>query len=515
MNYKRGFIETFGVIILGLSLLVGGGVAYKIFKDKSSQVNVGAAFSPVSGGTYRLQSSIGTSNTSITLSSFKEPVSNIPLTMAYMNTDIMYATIDPQTAYKELISFTGVTQNADGTATLTGVSRGLGFSYPYTASSTLAQSHSGQSILILSNAPQLYNQYAAKGANETITGQWSFNNILPVSNLIATTSTQFVTKQYADGLAIAGVSTSTESSFGGVWLASQVQMASSTYDINSPRALYSRYATSSPYTTGLWIPITQNNGKLHQSFLDLTQNYTWTGSNINTGLNSFSATSTFATTTQNGAMFGSNIVNSFIGGQTISGATTPQPVMLATSTNQISLIESDVASTTASLLGFVINNCSLGTTCYVQTDGIVKGFSGLTPGSEYYVSDTAGVLSTTVGSSENYVGRAVSTSAIQIDKTREDQYLGNQVLYGGSNAINSGLWYWWRKAVINVNCDAVSGQGTIYRRGGGLTTFSIISIEGAAPNFQKGVSVSFSGNTISLADTGNVCTAAGTAYFYK
>ena len=132
---------------------------------------------PTGGGTYRLQSSIGSTNTSITLSSFLEPVSGTPYTMALLNSDIQYGTIDPQTAYSEFISFTGITQNSDGTATLTGVTRGLGRSYPYTASSTFRQPHSGQAIFILSDPPELFNEYASKRNNETITGTFSFASV--------------------------------------------------------------------------------------------------------------------------------------------------------------------------------------------------------------------------------------------------------------------------------------------------------------------------------------------------
>ncbi len=110
------------------------------------------------GGTYRLQSSIGTTNTTIKLSSFLEPVSGTPYTMAIINTSKAYGTLDPQTPDRsEFISFTGITQYADGTATLTGVTRGLSRSYPYTTSTTFKQTHSGQSIFVMSNSPQIYN----------------------------------------------------------------------------------------------------------------------------------------------------------------------------------------------------------------------------------------------------------------------------------------------------------------------------------------------------------------------
>jgi len=135
------------------------------------------AYNPSGGGTYRLKTSIGTTNTTITLSEFEEPVSGIPYTMAYLNTSVAYGTLDPPNSTRsEFISFTGITQNADGSAILTGVTRGMARSYPYTASTTLRQAHAGQSIFILSDSPQHFSEYAIKQNDETITGQWTFTN---------------------------------------------------------------------------------------------------------------------------------------------------------------------------------------------------------------------------------------------------------------------------------------------------------------------------------------------------
>ncbi len=132
-------------------------------------------FNPTAAGTYYLQGGISQTATTIYLSSFKEPISNVPYTMAYLNSNIEYGVIDPLTANRsELISFNGITQNSDGSAVLTGVVRGLSRSYPFTASTTITQTHAAQAQFILSNTPQVFTQYAAKQNNETITGAWSF-----------------------------------------------------------------------------------------------------------------------------------------------------------------------------------------------------------------------------------------------------------------------------------------------------------------------------------------------------
>lgn len=160
-------------------------------------------FNTTAGGTYRLGNSISSTDTSIKLSSFTEPISSTKYTMAMLNTDVAYGTIAPQSTQSELISFTGITQNADGSATLTGVSRGLSRSYPYTASSTFRMAHAGQSIFILSDAPGLFNEYVTKRNDETISGSKTFTATTTfasttIVSTTPTTATMVANKGYVD-----------------------------------------------------------------------------------------------------------------------------------------------------------------------------------------------------------------------------------------------------------------------------------------------------------------------------
>jgi len=67
-----------------------------------------------------------------------------------------YGTLEPGNGTnEESITFTGITQNANGTATLTGVKTAL-FKSPYTETSGLAKTHAGASTLILSNEAAFY-----------------------------------------------------------------------------------------------------------------------------------------------------------------------------------------------------------------------------------------------------------------------------------------------------------------------------------------------------------------------
>lgn len=164
-----------------------------------------ATFNLTGAGTYTLAASIGSTDTSIVLTSFAEPVSGTLYTMANINTDIVYATIGPGTSTSEFISFSGITQNGDGTATLTGVVRGLARKSPFTTSSTYKQPHSGQSTFILSNPPQVYNKFVSLVNAETISGIKTFaTGATPLVTDAPTTNLMVANKLYVDTSVTAG-----------------------------------------------------------------------------------------------------------------------------------------------------------------------------------------------------------------------------------------------------------------------------------------------------------------------
>lgn len=223
------------------------------------------AFNVTGGGTYRLKSSVGLSDATINLSSFKEPVSNIKYTMSYMNTSVAYGTIDPQTTRSEFVSFTGITQNSDGSAQLTGVSRGLTRTpagSTCTASTTLAQRHAGQSIFILSDSPCLFAQYAVKQNDEAVTGLWTVPD--PVS------AQGIASRNYVDGRALGGIGNATETATGTVEMATQLEAASSTSSGTLGRLVIGANLSTSTYnsaTAPLRVTVTQNSGQLDGRFI--------------------------------------------------------------------------------------------------------------------------------------------------------------------------------------------------------------------------------------------------------
>lgn len=146
--------------------------------------------------------------------------------------DICYATLEPNTTREEIISFTTITQNSDGSATLTGVTRNLDYASPYTQISATGSAHAGGTSLIISNNPQIYENLISASNDETITGTWTFDaDAYPKvddDTKMPTDQAEFATKAYADALAIVGAPDATETVQGVVELATSAESIAGT-----------------------------------------------------------------------------------------------------------------------------------------------------------------------------------------------------------------------------------------------------------------------------------------------
>ncbi len=151
------------------------------------------------------------SDTSLVLTSFTD-IDGALLTMTDFGSK-GFGTIEPNGAFEEQIVFTGIVQNGNGTATLTGVSNVL-FLAPYTETSGLFKAHAGGTTFVISNTSGFYNDLTGKNNDETITGTWTFTSPnYPRMNTATpppTDDEQFATKKYVDDVAIQGAPDATE-----------------------------------------------------------------------------------------------------------------------------------------------------------------------------------------------------------------------------------------------------------------------------------------------------------------
>lgn len=153
-----------------------------------AQDTLGASVNAIAGHSYNLSGAgISSSATSLTLASLTIKQTGQKIADTDL-ADTFFITVEPgNTTRQEIISCTTVTQNANGTASLSGCSRGLSPITPYTASTTLQMAHAGGSVVIFSDPPQLFNQYGALSEDETVTGQWTFSTF-PITASNATSS---------------------------------------------------------------------------------------------------------------------------------------------------------------------------------------------------------------------------------------------------------------------------------------------------------------------------------------
>lgn len=151
-----------------------------------------------------------------------------------------YGTLEPGNgAQEEPILFTGVTQNANGTATLTGVSS-IGFKQPYNLTAGLTKTHAGNSKFILSNDAAFYNNLVLY--LNSIAGAGAANASTAVKGIVQAATSSQINSGTATG------------STGAVLAVTPDALAASNYGTANipPSGLISPYAGSSAPTG--WLP---------------------------------------------------------------------------------------------------------------------------------------------------------------------------------------------------------------------------------------------------------------------
>lgn len=254
--------------------------------------------------TYSLSGSgVSSSATSFTLTSLTLPqtAQRLLATDLARGGDVFYMTLEPgNRSRQEIISCTTVTQNTT-TATLGGCTRGLSPISPYTASTTLQLAHAGGTSVVFSDPPQVFNLFADKTGDAYISGEWSlpngmvlFASSVPYFTSLPTlsSSTQVATKDYVDGVALAGTpvaATSTTGISGVVRVTEPQEMASSSpyavHGTTSPLVVGTMYTTSDPIplrdsATSTWYAvITESDLTINPQFFSTAtpDTYRWGG----------------------------------------------------------------------------------------------------------------------------------------------------------------------------------------------------------------------------------------------
>lgn len=253
------FLESIGAFIVSIGIIIGGFFGY-VPNETQVDDNLGRAVNPVAGKTYTIRGAgISSSATQIPLTSFTAPVTGAPFNMSHFGNTASatgYVTIEPGNSVRqEIVSFTGITQNPDGTALLTGVTRGLLPFPPYTASSTYAISHSGGAQVVVSNPPQLYEAIYSYIDNATTSG--AVDAATTIKGLVEVAT--------------------------GVEAASSTQIGGG--NTTAPLALTTLISTSTPGRANV-IPVSRADGTVNKEFLGtglyLSRQYTYTSTSTYT-----------------------------------------------------------------------------------------------------------------------------------------------------------------------------------------------------------------------------------------
>ncbi len=370
-------LTQIGSWIVGGAIIIAG-IFGGVPAQSPANVSLGTGatnFTPVQvPRTYLYGSGIGATDTSVKLTSLKT-TNGQTVGMSAFGT-IGYATIDAAIPNKEEnISFTGVTQNSDGTAILTGVTRGLLPVYPYTASSTYQVSHSGGASVIFSNSAPFYSQFSFWGTTTTVTGNWTFaSTSIPVfdttSSNIFTNVADIVSKAYVDSQIAAGAAPISTTTAGIGIFATIGQTASGTATSTYNSQVYGLIPQNKNFsaTGGVSqvVPVTNASGTLDTSFINQGTNYNWTGGQT------FASSTTFTTS--------SSVINNasttFSATTTFNGQTTINGTFIISTSTQLSHIRVFTTSTTWTVPSGV-------TQVYVTLIGGGGGGSGASSGGSY------------------------------------------------------------------------------------------------------------------------------------
>lgn len=341
--------------------------------------------------------------------------------------NVGYGVFEPKTAREEWFTFSSANMATAVTGGLTITARGLIRTAPYTTEATARKFNheSGSQVLLYTNSPAFYDDFANKDNDETITGLWTFptgaNYPKVGASYAAPTADEHVaTKKYADDLAIAGApdgSTTVKGIFEEGTVAEQgTAAATGSTGARLVVAVANLVKTSSGAGDENKIAVLDSAGTFANGFIDkartwgTVQSFTADNCQITSDANSSNDAVRFS---QVQSLVGAS--SAFTTGEAINGSTTPQVVCIKASDGL--LYKADANDATLNMaIGFVTTNALITTTPTVTTSGVIGGFTGLTQNATYYVSDTAGSISATPSSTCAIpVGKAISTTQLLLN----------------------------------------------------------------------------------------------------
>lgn len=413
--------------------------------------------------------------------------------------------IDEGSSNEEFVTCTA------STTALTGCTRGISLTDGKTSVTALKQTHRKGASVKITNYPQL--AILSRIAN----GQEGYPNALYFDanvDYTSASSSWIVDKNYADNLAISGSPLATTILQGIVQLGTTSDWGTSIGSTGASLVPTMSIASSTPVASH--IVVADGTGRINAGWLS-DVDFTWTG-----------------THTFNGKMINTKISYVATASTTLTGATLPQPVYASsTLSNAILLSQATTTiSTTAPVFeGFAISNATNGNSVYVQTEGVVGGFTGLTIGADYYIGTTTeGVITANVPTNSFpivKVGKAISATELIIEKDKS--FMGSATITAsGSSGIPVDVYAtstipWYVKSII-VNMESNLTNNTVikselhYEKYSKTVASERVSDSDSPAQYEAAITGTWNtttGDLVWYANYANAGSFTGTLYFYK
>lgn len=447
--------------------------------------------------------------------------------------NVGYGVFEPKTAREEWFTFSSANMATAVTGGLTISARGLIRTAPYTteAAARKYNHESGSIVLLYTNSPAFYDTFINKGNDEVITGQWQLPTGANYPTVGATYSAptadnDVAPKKYVDDTASFGAPAATNSTAGIDKIAATTQTIAGTNDDGThtyviPVGLTK--TTSAGAGDQGKVPLLGSAGVLSQTFLDSAR--TWGA------VQSFTADNAQITSDANSAndavrysmlqtVVSTDIPKGSLSGTSGEAITAGQGVYIKASDGKL---WKTVGSANESTFQFVgIANTTVGaadlTVSYSPPGHQVTGLSGLTAGSFYYVSDTAGTLATTPGTRFARVGIAISTTVMLVTLPHY-RNSGSQTFTSVTSAIQTCGFY-PAKITLAVRSNRVVGAtdyagGSFSVTGAGIDENKTGTGGATSPGFQSTAGESWncvSNNTATVTSAGAVTTKTVTGF---
>lgn len=381
----------------------------------------GAGYTPVTAYQSRTTQYINASASTIPVASTKDKAGNqIDLAnISSSSTVRVYMNIEGGRAREELIYCTGVTAT-----TWTGCVRGLAFQGgDLAASSTLATAHNAGSSIIITNVGQFYGEYVSLDGAQNIYGVKTFYSF-PVktdATTLPTADGQLATKYYVDNVGAGGFTSANVSTTRGL-----------SVDGSAPERVGINLLTGGGLTfIGGALAISSSTSI---TISDLIATTTADQLQITTDADS-------ANDVMNRSATDARITDSAATG-TAKLAITAGKALWVSSTSTLAHTDTSAASSTYQFVGIALSDASIGEEIrYTRPGGVNCNQTGLVPGMSYYLNGTDGQISTTAGTYNAKIGRALSSTCILvIDPKFVRSGVTAQITSTGDTTVTTGFY---------------------------------------------------------------------------